>query len=88
MRFATGVGLLDFCIDMQKRSQLAAFPFVIVHDPKDQVVEYGPSKVLADKAPSRDKQLINMEGGLHDLIANETEVLKSKFAAWMLARSV
>ena len=70
----------------QEKALTAEFPFLILHDPEDQIVHFGPSERLEAEAPSRDKQLIRMSGSKHDLISEEPEDVKERFTAWMLAR--
>ena len=70
----------------QAKATTAEFPFIIFHDPKDAITKFEPSAELVAKASSTDKQLIQMPGGKHDLIANESDKVVEQFTAFMLYR--
>jgi alpha-beta hydrolase superfamily lysophospholipase len=72
--------------EKQANATTAEFPFLIFHDPEDGITAFDCSKRLQEKAPSKDKRLIAMPGGRHDLIANEPSKIVEHFTAFMLAR--
>ena len=88
MRFGTGDQLLQLLEEVERNLERVEFPFIIVHDPADEVVRFKGSAMLYEQAktPSRDKQLHRFEGGLHDLLTNELEPVCELIDSWIRKR--
>lgn len=86
MRFGSGVALLDLCLRMKETATGASFPWLIIHDPDDCIVEFGPSQRLDDESLSKDKTLVPLPGARHDIIANEPGQVVQQFSTWMTSR--
>lgn len=87
MRFATGLGLLDFTLQLERTHMDVAFPFIIFHDPADQIVMYGPSERLANESPSSDRTLVPLPGVCHDIMSAEPMAVAERVIPWLLSRA-
>ena len=84
-RFGTGFSILRLTEFVQRRITEIKFPFLIFHDPLDQVCRFAGSKELFEKSstPSNKKQLIQVPGGLHGLIPNKTGWVLNQSIQWL-----
>jgi len=60
------------------------FPMLLCHDPADQVTPFAGSQLLFDRARTdpAQKVLVRLDGGLHDLIGNESEAVAKHISNW------
>lgn len=75
--------LTQLCEQVRQAIEQCAFPFLILHDAKDSFVKIDGSYELFDKAPSADKQLILIPGGLHDPMTNRVDFVCKLCLDWM-----
>jgi hypothetical protein len=70
-------------------AQHVSYPFLIMHDPCDAVTRYSGCVKFKQAAstPSVDKKLLEMQGGLHDVLANDLEGSVDTILQWMGGRT-
>ena len=78
IRFGTGVQLLEMFRVCEENLDKIRFPFVVLHDPADKVVEFSGTQMILDRAStptsiSRGRELHSMDGMKHDLFSNCSE---------------
>ncbi|CAM9130735.1 unnamed protein product [Discosporangium mesarthrocarpum] len=89
MRFRTGLTLIDLTTELSSKLGDVRFPFLIMHDPDDGVVQFGPSEDLTRKAKTppvspRARELKTMDGMRHSLLSNCPEVAIEHLSEWIL----
>jgi len=84
MKWATAGAFADLFQFLPELLPTIAFPFIVAHDPEDKVCFYAGSKLLMSEAktPAKDKNLVNVAGGLHDCFTNKREKTVGEFAAF------
>ena len=90
IRYGTGVSMLSLMEQTQQLLSQVDYPFIIVHDPKEQccLIE-GSLDLLEQSMTSKDKKrLIEVDGGLHDLLGNETEAVLRETKAFLADRGL
>ncbi|CAM9306043.1 unnamed protein product [Discosporangium mesarthrocarpum] len=89
MKFRMALNMLDMVEVINNRLSDVTFPFLVMHDPDDAIVQFGPSKRLAEVArtPSddtRSRELKEMNGWLHDLLTNCPDIVIANLLDWVL----
>eukprot|EP00752_Nemacystus_decipiens_P009718 g8678.t1 len=89
MRFRTGLNLIDLTAEVSRRLEHVKFPFLIMHDPGDSIVQFDSSKELAYRASTphgspRGRELRPMKGWLHCLLTNCPEIAIQHLQDWVL----
>ncbi|KAJ4977567.1 hypothetical protein NE237_008347 [Protea cynaroides] len=91
-RLKTGVELLRISIEMEKNLHQVSLPFLIVHGGDDKVTDPGISKLLYEKAASKEKKLKLYPGMCHALTSGETlqniNLVFADIIAWLGDRMV
>lgn len=85
MKWATAGAFIGLFNLLEERMPSMAFPVLVMHDPDDSICLYSGSQRLMEVSPSKDKALIDMPGGLHDLITNERQLVTSHVLTWLAA---
>lgn len=62
------------------------FPFAVLHDPDDAICDYAGTQRLMKLSPSKDKQVVDVPGGLHGISCNEPEFTASTIIAFFAKR--
>jgi pimeloyl-ACP methyl ester carboxylesterase len=79
IRFATAQSILDLIAVVRDLISTGSnhFPFVVMHDPDDQVCSYNGSKFLIECSQSSSHQhdLVDMPDGFHDLWTNKIDFI-------------
>ena len=86
MRFSTAVALLNFTRQLERSHMNARFPFIIFHDPEDEIVEAGPSWRMVEGAPSADKTAVRCDNLRHDTFSADPDMMMRESFAWMQTR--
>eukprot|EP00903_Cladosiphon_okamuranus_P014574 g13516.t1 len=89
MRFRTGLNLIDLTAEVSRRLEHVKFPFLIMHDPGDSIVQFDSSKELTYRASTphgspRGRELRPMKGWLHCLLTNCPEITIQHLQDWVL----
>lgn len=61
-------------------------PFLVFHDPEDQVTPYVGVQRLMALSSSEDKTEVTLVGALHDVLTNEFDIVMPKTLAWVTER--
>ena len=71
-------------------AQHVSYPFLIMHDPGDAVTRYSGCVKFKQAActPSVDKKLLEMQGGLHDVLANDLKRSVDIILQWVGDRTI
>lgn len=83
MKWATAGAFSKLYSALEENMQSMAFPFLVLHDPGDQICKIDGAHRLMELSPSADKQLIEVPNGLHDLIVNEQDVVHKHVIAFL-----
>eukprot|EP00128_Syssomonas_multiformis_P018220 Colp12_sorted_trinity150504_noHs@21786 len=85
MRWGTALMFIDLAAALRETLSQVAYPFMILHDPGDQVCSIdGSRNLLAQSRTAEDKKkLIEVPGYLHGVLANETEACCDYALEWM-----
>lgn len=89
IRFRTLSTILSVAGAVQATIPQASFPFLILHDMEnggDVVVPASGSRLFVEGAPSASKALVNVPGGLHDLLANKPDGTARLLVEWFAAQ--
>eukprot|EP00752_Nemacystus_decipiens_P011419 g10140.t1 len=89
MKFNMGLNMMDMVGVIHSRLADVKFPFLVMHDPRDAIVRFEPVLELMDKAATpkddpRARELKRMDGMLHDLLTNCTDVCIGHITDWVL----
>lgn len=92
VRFRTGYSMIKLISKVQAVLPEVTFPFIVLHDPDDQVVLIRGTLELMEKSAtsSTEKKFIPVANGLHDLFHNKSSFLfnnicdfvESKLSKW------
>jgi len=84
IRFHTLSVILSLSDRVMSTMHEASFPLVILHDTKlDAVVPGAGSEMFITMASSPRKELVDIEEGLHDLLANRCDKVAEAFVRWL-----
>lgn len=84
MRWGTAGAFSKIFSTMDKDMTEVTFPFVVIHDPEDNVCLIEGSEKLMERSPSADKKLCRMEtGGFHVITFVDQERYVGHQASWM-----
>ncbi|CAM9382724.1 unnamed protein product [Ascophyllum nodosum] len=89
MKFNMAMNMLDMIGVVSTRLSDVVFPFTIMHDPKDAIVQFASSRELVEKASTpredpRARELKEMPGWLHDLLTNCPDMVIEHLTGWIL----
>lgn len=82
-RWGSANNLIKISKKVQGTLSSFRFPFIVLHDPEDQVTQYAGSKKLVEQAQSQVKKLVDIVGGRHDLLCNQFEHMASRTIAFI-----
>jgi hypothetical protein len=83
IQFATLYSVLCLGQKVQQTLEHASYDWLLFHDPHDTTVNIGGSRLFMSRSPSHNKRLITVEGGLHDIIANDTKCIIDGCIDWL-----
>lgn len=85
MRYATGVALVDWLADTQRRIGDVDFPFLLLHAPEDEILPLRGSRELYEGCATPDawKSFIECPGRRHDLLSNDVPLVARESIAFM-----
>jgi pimeloyl-ACP methyl ester carboxylesterase len=85
IRFQTASSLLRLAGKCRAVLSSITYPFIVFHDPLDQVALMEGSNQLYDlsQTPVNRKSIIEIDGGLHDLMSNELTLVTDKMLEWV-----
>jgi len=62
---------------------LVSYPFLILHDPEDKITKFSGAVKATQLAPSKSTQLIDVPGGLHDMLSNDVHGTMRTMLQWL-----
>jgi alpha-beta hydrolase superfamily lysophospholipase len=85
IKFQTASTLVKMASRLQELLSKVRFPFLIFHDPAEQIVLVHGSERLLEKSltPDVHKSIVMVEGGLHDLLSNSFSLVTEKSIDWI-----
>ena len=85
IKFQTASTLVKMASRLQDLLSRVRFPFIIFHDPSEQIVLVHGSERLLEKSltPDVHKSIVMVEGGLHDLLSNSFTLVTEKSIDWI-----
>eukprot|EP00903_Cladosiphon_okamuranus_P009022 g8629.t1 len=89
MRWNMAVNMMDMVEVVYNRLEDVKFPFLVMQDPEDAIVQFAPVLELMEKAATpkddpRARELKRMDGMLHDIITNCPELAIGYITDWVL----
>jgi acylglycerol lipase len=81
-RLRTLVTLMDISELMLEVWKYVSFPFLIMHDPEDKITKWSGSVKAKKLAVSSDGQIMDVPGGLHDLLTNDLKFCMKQIISW------
>ncbi|CAM9438775.1 unnamed protein product [Hapterophycus canaliculatus] len=89
MKFKMGLNMMDMVGVVYSRLSDVRFPFLVMHDPGDAIVQFGPVRELMEKASTpkdipRSRELKEMDGWLHDLLTNCPDLIIGYMTDWIV----
>ena len=88
MKWGTANMFLTMGPHIQEMLREVNFPFLIIHDPDDEICLIDGSRNMIDKTstPNADKKLVEVEGFLHGMIYNYPEKVCDHVIEWINSR--
>ena len=85
MRFRTAKTMLNIITEARDLMSEVTSPFIVFHDPEDEVTKYeGTKKLFQDsKTVESKKELVDMKNGLHDVLSNELTFVTDRIVKWV-----
>ena len=85
VRFQTASTLIKLAGGLQNMITKIRFPFIVFHDPSEQIVLVQGSERLVEKSLTSkgNKSIVMVEGGLHDLLSNNFTFITEKSIDWI-----
>jgi len=85
IRYRTASSILKLMGGVMQNLDAVAFPFVVFHDPDDNVTMYSGSTLLLERSATaaHQKRLVSMPNGRHDLIINRLAFIVDETFAWI-----
>ena len=85
VRFKTASTLIKLAGGVQSMISKISFPFIVFHDPTEQIVLVQGSKRLFEMSLTAEvnKSIVLVEGGLHDLLSNNFTLVTAKSIEWI-----
>ena len=85
VRFRTGQTVVQLTRLVQGGLGEVRFPFLVLHDPEDQVCRVdGTERLIAESAtPAAQKRYVQMHGALHALLPNRAGDVLSHMIEWV-----
>ncbi|KAA6388005.1 MAG: acylglycerol lipase [Streblomastix strix] len=63
----TGMQTHKACQEIEKLSNEDDYPFIVLHGTEDKITPYNNTEIFFDRAPSKDKQKVIIEGSYHEI---------------------
>jgi len=86
MRWATAGSFAAIFSKINDDMKEVDCPLLVLHDPQDQITKVDGSRRLIQVAASKDKELVERPGALHDMISNEFDWFMGKVLPWLVQR--
>ena len=89
IRIQTAWALLNAADEVKASIAQMSYPFIVFHDPHDAICRIKGSEMLLTGSilvPERDKKLVPVSGGRHDLIANKLGDMTKQSVEWIITR--
>ena len=86
MRWRTSLACVDAYMKLPKVQRELDVPFLIIHDPEDAISLIEGSELLMRDCKSKDSSFIKTPGTLHEIFANQPELIAQYTDVWMQAR--
>ena len=89
LRIQTAWALLNAADEVKASIANMSYPFIVFHDPDDAICRVTGSEMLLTGSillPERDKKLVPVSGGRHDLIANRLGDMTRQSVDWINTR--
>lgn len=85
VKFQTASTLIKLAGGLQSMITKISFPFIVFHDPTEQIVLVKGSKRLLEMSLTAkvNKSIVLVEGGLHDLLSNNFTLVTAKSIEWI-----
>lgn len=83
MRWATAGAFSSLFLQIDSSMKQVACPLLVMHDPDDQICLIKGSQHLMEVAASSDKTLIEADGAMHGILANEFEWSLAQILKWL-----
>ena len=85
MRFGTGLSIIKLTEFIQNNLTNITFPFVVFHDPNDEVCKFTGTQDLISLSTTTTKlkKLIEIPNGLHALIPNKSGFVIVETILWL-----
>mmetsp|Transcript_60771 Transcript_60771/g.121956 ORF Transcript_60771/g.121956 Transcript_60771/m.121956 type:complete len:485 (-) Transcript_60771:159-1613(-) len=78
---SSGMGVEGCALNFGR--SLEPFPVLLIHDPKDQITQYKGSKLVLDRSRARLKELVDVHGGMHDLMCTSSRLIADATLAFV-----
>jgi len=86
MRWGTAAAFAAIFLTIDDDMRDVDCPLLVLHDPDDKITNVDGSRRLVQRAASKDKDLVECPGALHDIISNEFDVFMGKVLPWFVQR--
>lgn len=88
IRFRTGHSVIMLTRHVQDSMREVQFPFLVFHDPEDQICRYaGTERLMREASTLTDhKRCVRVQHGLHGLLPNKTHFIVTEMIAWIDAQ--
>lgn len=85
VRFQTASTLVKLAAQLQRTLSKVQFPFIVFHDPTEQIVLVQGSERLLEKSQTSPahKSIVMVSDGLHDLLSNSFSFITEKSIEWL-----
>ena len=85
MRFQTASTLVKLAGQLKRTLSKVQFPFIVFHDPTEQIVLVQGSERLLEKSQTlaAHKSMVMVSDGLHDLLSNSFSFITEKSIGWL-----
>lgn len=88
IRFVSALSVIHFMQHARDLFHEVDYPFIILHDPLDAVVNVQGSQLLMStcSTPKADVTFVELPGGRHDLTMNRLTLVCQNFSSWIVDR--
>jgi len=86
VRWATASAFAAMALTINDDMKDVECPLLVLHDPSDEIAKVDGSRRLIQVAASKDKELVECPGAMHDVISNEFDIFMGKVLPWIVQR--
>jgi len=83
MKWATSHAVVTALMEMPELLKQIKVPFLVCHDENDQICRVEGSYMLMEASPSKDKEMIKIPGGRHEMISNNPTYVEEVTVTWL-----